>query len=156
MLATQAVMGAVVPILIPFGQVYSGVAVQGTSLTLGEIVAIAATCCSLVSSIAVAIETVRKFQRSWVLLEDAGKPIFREVNLFFAFGGEYQRFETGGSHKLAWSTFKTRLSQYEFELAKRPNDAYGRQHVNNAKNDTQSGSSTSTSQSSPGADIDTA
>ena len=90
------------------------------------------------------------------LLEDAGKPIFREVNLFFAFGGEYQRFETGGSHKLAWSTVKTRLSQYEFELAKRPNDAYGRQHVNNAKNDTQPGSSTSISQSSPGADIDTA
>lgn len=70
-------MAAIVPILIPFSEVYKDTIVNGSNI--GMILSIVATACSLLGSIAMAIEKARKFQETSYVGHDAAWNIYKEV-----------------------------------------------------------------------------
>lgn len=70
-------MGAIVPILIPFAEVYKDTEANGVKV--GMVLSIVATACSLLGSIAIAIEKARKFQETSYVGHDAAWAIYKEV-----------------------------------------------------------------------------
>jgi len=117
LLVIQAMMAAVVPILIPFAEVYKD---EGN---LGMILSIVATGCSLLASICMAIEKARKFQETSYVGHDAAWKIYQEISLFLALAGPYKQWN---SHKgPAWKKYAEAQAQLEQERDSRKNNVYG-------------------------------
>lgn len=101
----QAVAGAIVPILIPFGQTYDreekvlfGVKINN----LGETLLVIAVCCSLLGSIAMVIERAGKFSKLAFAYNSEQERKYCAITRFLALGGKYQQYST---HKEAYPVF---------------------------------------------------
>eukprot|EP00283_Hemiselmis_rufescens_P013208 CAMPEP_0173440650 /NCGR_PEP_ID=MMETSP1357-20121228/23329_1 /TAXON_ID=77926 /ORGANISM="Hemiselmis rufescens, Strain PCC563" /LENGTH=375 /DNA_ID=CAMNT_0014406159 /DNA_START=60 /DNA_END=1187 /DNA_ORIENTATION=+ len=121
LLVTQAMMAAIVPILIPFSEVYKEEQING--LNVGMILSIVATSCSLLGSICMAIEKARKFQETSYVGHDAAWNIYKEIQLFLSLAGPYKEFN---SHKGgAWKKYAEELANLEQARDSRKNNVYG-------------------------------
>jgi len=121
LLVIQAMMGAIVPILIPFAEVYKDTVSNGVKV--GMVLSIVATACSLLGSIAIAIEKARKFQETSYVGHDAAWAIYKEIELFLALAGPYEKFN---SHKgAAWKKYAGKIADLVQERDARKNNVYG-------------------------------
>mmetsp|Transcript_39307 Transcript_39307/g.76932 ORF Transcript_39307/g.76932 Transcript_39307/m.76932 type:complete len:355 (-) Transcript_39307:330-1394(-) len=132
LLVIQAMMAAIVPILIPFSEVYKDEVMGGTvnedgtisgGSNVGAVLSIVATSCSLLGSICMAIEKARKFQETSYVGHDAAWAIYKEISLFMSLAGPYKEFD---HHKgAAWKLYAENMSKLEQERDARKNNVYG-------------------------------
>jgi len=101
----QATCGAVVPILIPFGQTYNEEAkdILGWHTdNFGEVILVTAVCFSLISSICLVIERAGKFSKLAFAYNSEQERKVCALDRFIALGGQYSKFS---SHKEAYPSF---------------------------------------------------
>lgn len=101
----QAATGAVVPILIPFGQTYEGksrVVFGHIIRNLGEFLLLVAVVCSLAGSIAMVVERAGKFSKLSYAYNKEQEQKDGAIGRFLALGGKYRRYT---SHKDAYPGF---------------------------------------------------
>mmetsp|Transcript_17689 Transcript_17689/g.40841 ORF Transcript_17689/g.40841 Transcript_17689/m.40841 type:complete len:324 (+) Transcript_17689:79-1050(+) len=117
LLVIQAMMAAIVPILIPFAEVYKD---EGN---VGMILSIVATACSLLGSICMAIEKARKFQETSYVGHDAAWAIYKEISLFLALAGPYKEWNKHSGP--AWKKYAEAQAKLESDRDSRKNNVYG-------------------------------
>jgi len=101
----QATCGAVVPILIPFGQTYNEEAkdlLGWHTDNFGEVILVTAVCFSLLSSICLVIERAGKFSKLAFAYNNEQERKICALDRFIALGGHYAKFS---NHKEAYPSF---------------------------------------------------
>jgi len=101
----QAVAGAIVPILIPFGQTYEGksrVLLGQKIQNLGELLLIIAVTCSLIGSISMVVERAGKFSKLAYAYNKEQEEKICAISRFLALGGKYKKY---ADHKAAYPAF---------------------------------------------------
>lgn len=101
----QASTGAIVPILIPFGQTYNGQEKHlfGWQISnFGEVILVVAVICSLLGSISMVVERAGKFSKLAFAYNNEQELRICTLLRFLALGGSYKQYS---SHSEAYPVF---------------------------------------------------
>jgi len=111
LLVMQAVMAAVVPILIPIGNNYSS-SEDLPRKRAGEIISFANIACSLIGTICLVIEKTRKFGDVGFEIFKNNSAIHQELDYFLGLAGDRYKVyrDQGRSHKEAFHLFMERYA----------------------------------------------
>merc|ERR1712178_543973 len=114
-------MGTLVPILIPFGMKYDG---ESDILTddFGQFLLISAVVCSLIGSLALALEKCGKYQAVAYGSYSIVAEMEMEIENYLALAGTYHKYPT---HSSAFRLFAARLATMENARHQLENDTMG-------------------------------
>lgn len=112
------ICGAIVPVLIPFGQTYQDTEWEfhGYTFNLGTFIAVFAVFCSLIASIVRSLEAGYKSKEQAALYNAEADRVDQEIQLFLSMAGHYEPFTA--DHSKAFKLFMVNYTTIRTETSR--------------------------------------